>query len=153
MTNATETGRIDYARHAPDMFRSMLAFSQAAAQGLDPVIAELVKIPASQINRCAFCLDMHTADARKAGESDRRIFLLDAWQEVRDLYTPKERAALALTEAITLLTDGFVPDEVYERAAEHFDDAELARLVGAIVAINAWNRFGVTFRRQPGGAE
>jgi AhpD family alkylhydroperoxidase len=152
-TNAAEIERIDYGKHAPDMFRTMLAFSQAAAKGLDPVIAELVKIRASQINRCAFCLDMHVTDARKAGESDERIFLLDAWQEVRGLYTPKERAALALTEAVTLLTEGFVPDEVYARAAEHFDDAELARLVAAIVAINAWNRFNVTFRTQPGGAK
>jgi AhpD family alkylhydroperoxidase len=128
----------------------MLAFSQASAKGVDPVIAELVKIRASQINRCAFCLDMHITDARKAGESDQRIFLLSAWEEAPGLYTDKERAALALTEAVTRLTDGFVPDEVYDRAAAHFDEVELSRLVGAIVAINAWNRFNVTFRTQPG---
>ncbi|MFI1095109.1 carboxymuconolactone decarboxylase family protein [Streptomyces sp. NPDC020917] len=155
MTNAPEITRTrsDYARHAPDMFRSMLAFSNAAAKGVDPVIAELVKIRASQINRCAYCLDMHIADARKAGESDERIFLLSAWEEVEGRYTEKERAALALTEAVTLLTEGFVPDEVYARAAEHFDEGELARLVAAIVSINAWNRFNVTFRTQPGGAK
>ncbi|MFJ5613815.1 carboxymuconolactone decarboxylase family protein [Streptomyces sp. NPDC093221] len=141
--------RVDYAKHAPDAFRAMLGFSQAAAKGLDPVVAELVKIRASQINRCAFCLDMHIKDARKAGESDRRIFLLSAWEEVDGVYSEKERAALALTEAVTLLTDGFVPDEVYARAAEHFDADELARLGAAIVAINAWNRFNVTFRTQP----
>jgi AhpD family alkylhydroperoxidase len=152
MTNAPEITRTrgDYARTAPDMYRSMLAFGQAAGKGLDPVIAELVKIRASQINRCAFCLDMHVADARRAGESDDRIFLLSAWEEVEGRYTEKERAALALTEAVTLLTDGFVPDEVYARAAEHFDEAELARLVGTIVSINAWNRFNVAFRTQPG---
>lgn len=129
----------------------MLAFSQVSAEGLDPVVAELVKIRASQINRCAFCLDMHITEAREAGETDERIFLLSAWEEVEGVYTDKERAALALTEAVTLLTEGFVPDEVYERAAAHFDDGELARLVSAIVAINAWNRFNVTFRTPPGG--
>jgi AhpD family alkylhydroperoxidase len=144
--------RVDYARHAPDAFRAMLGFSQAAKKGVDPVIAELVYIRASQINRCAFCLDMHINDARKAGESDRRLFLLSAWEEVEGLYSEKERAALALTEAMTLLTDGFVPDEVYARAAEHFDADELARLAAAIVAINAWNRFNVAFRTQPGTA-
>jgi AhpD family alkylhydroperoxidase len=141
---------MNYAKHAPDAFRAMLGFGQAAAKGLDPVIAELVKIRASQINQCAFCLDMHVKDARKAGESDRRIFLLSAWNETEGVYTDKERAALALTEAITLLTDGFVPDEVYARAAEHFEADELARLVAAIVAINAWNRFNVTFRTPVG---
>lgn len=129
----------------------MLAFSQVSAEGLDPVVAELVKIRASQINRCAFCLDMHITEAREASETDERIFLLSAWEEVEGVYTDKERAALALTEAVTLLTEGFVPDEVYERAAAHFDDGELARLVSAIVAINAWNRFNVTFRTPPGG--
>lgn len=128
----------------------MLAFGRAATQGLDPVVGELVKIRASQINRCAFCLDMHVKEARKAGESDERIDLLAAWEEVDGLYTDRERAALALTEAVTLLTEGFVPDEVYARAAAHFDEAELARLVGAIVAINAWNRFNVAFRTPPG---
>jgi AhpD family alkylhydroperoxidase len=129
----------------------MLAFSKVSAEGLDPVIAELVKIRASQINRCAFCLDMHIADARKAGETDARISLLSAWEETDGLYSDKERAALALTEAVTVLTDGFVPDEVYERAAAHFQEGELARLVSAIVAINAWNRFNVAFRTPPGG--
>lgn len=142
--------RAPYAKAAPDMFRAMLAFGRSAVQGLDPVVAELVKIRASQLNRCAFCLDMHITEARKAGESDQRIFLLNAWEEVRGVYTERERAALALTEAVTLLTEGFVPDEVYARAAAHFDEKELSRLVGAIVAINAWNRFNVAFRTPPG---
>jgi AhpD family alkylhydroperoxidase len=148
-----EIERTNYVQQAPDMFRSMLAFSQAAAHGLDPVVAELVKIRASQINRCAYCLDMHITDARKAGETDERIFLLSAWEEVRGVYTDKERAALALTEAVTVLTDGFVPDEVYARAAVHFGEQELSRLVGAIAAINAWNRFNVAFRTPPGGTK
>jgi AhpD family alkylhydroperoxidase len=128
------------------MYRTMLAFSGAAAEGLDPVVAELVKIRASQINKCARCLEMHIAAAREAGERDERIFLLSAWQEAAGVYSEREQAALALTEAVTLLTDGFVPDAVYARAAEHFEEPELVRLVGAIVAINAWNRFNVTFR-------
>jgi AhpD family alkylhydroperoxidase len=140
------SARADYARQAPDVYRSMLAFSKAAADGLDPVLAELVKIRASQINRCAYCLDMHITDARKAGESEQRIYLLSAWEEVPGVYTDKERAALALTEAVTVLSEGFVPDGVYARAAEHFAEQELARLVATIVAINAWNRFSVTFR-------
>jgi AhpD family alkylhydroperoxidase len=147
------TPRGNYGKQAPDVFRSMLALSQAAAKGLDPVVGELVKIRASQINKCAFCLDMHVKDARKAGESDERIFLLSAWEETDGLYTDKERAALALTEAVTVLTDGFVPDAVFARAAEHFDEAELTRLVSAIVAINAWNRFNVTFRTAPGDSK
>lgn len=144
------TERVKYAKQVPDVLRAMLAFDEAAVKGLDPVLAELVKIRASQINRCAFCLDMHTREARAAGETDQRIDLLHAWREVDGLYTDRERAALALTESVTVLTDGFVPDEVYERAAGHFDPAELARLVSAIVAINAWNRFSVAFRTPPG---
>lgn len=152
-TTSTTAGtqRSEYSKHAPDMFRAMLAFSKAASQGLDPVVAELVKIRASQINHCGFCLDLHVADARKAGERDERIFLLNAWEEVHGLYTDKERAALALTEAVTLLTEHFVPDDVYARAAAHFDEDELVRLVATIVAINAWNRFSVTFRVPPSG--
>jgi AhpD family alkylhydroperoxidase len=144
------TQRGSYAKQAPDVFRSMQALSQAAKKGLDPVVALLVDIRASQINKCAFCLDMHVKEAREAGESEERIFLLNAWEEVDGVYTDKERAALALTEAVTLLTEDFVPDAVYARAAEHFDESELARLVSAIVAINAWNRLNVTFRTPPG---
>ncbi|MFC4036372.1 carboxymuconolactone decarboxylase family protein [Streptomyces polygonati] len=143
--------RLNYGRQTPDVFRAMMAFSQASAKGLDPVLVELVKIRASQINRCAYCLDLHLAMARKAGESEQRIDLLTAWEEVPGVYTEKERAALALTESVTLLTDGFVPDAVYERAAQHFDDDELAALVSVIVAINAWNRLNVAFRTPPGG--
>nr|WP_239502114.1 carboxymuconolactone decarboxylase family protein [Streptomyces qinglanensis] len=132
------------------MMKGMYAFQQAAsAAGLEPVIGELVKIRASQINRCAYCLDMHLADARKAGESQLRLDLLAAWEESGDLFTEREQAALALTEAVTELTDGFVPDAVYARAAAHFEEAELAALIGQIVAINAWNRFNVTVRGLP----
>jgi AhpD family alkylhydroperoxidase len=144
------TQRGKYSTQAPDVFRAMLALSRASAQGLDPTVGELVKIRASQINKCAFCLDMHVREARTAGERDERIFLLEAWRETDGLYSAKERAALALTEAMTLLTEGFVPDAVWEEAGAHFDEDELARLVGAITAINAWNRLNVAYRVAPG---
>lgn len=138
----------------PQVYRSMAAFQAAAAEGLDPVIAELVKIRASQLNKCAFCIDMHLNDARKMGESQVRLDLIAAWEEAPGLYTEKEQAALALTEAITRLDGGtpqghFVPDAVYERAAKNFDETELAHLISQIVAINAWNRFQVTTRAIP----
>ncbi|MFF4601990.1 carboxymuconolactone decarboxylase family protein [Streptomyces sp. NPDC001339] len=144
---------IRWARLAPEAYKAMIALDAAARKGLDPALVELVKIRASQLNRCAFCLDMHIADARKAGETEQRVYLLSAWEEADGFYTEKERAALALTEAITVLTDGFVPDAVYERAAAHFEDAELAQLIAMITTINAWNRFGVSTRMTPGQAE
>ncbi|MFI7384562.1 carboxymuconolactone decarboxylase family protein [Streptomyces sp. NPDC049813] len=132
---------------------AMVAFGAAAKKGLgDPVLAELVMIRASQINECAFCLDMHVEIAvEKNGESAKRIALLNSWSEAGDLYSERERAALALTEAITVLTDGFVPDETYARAAEHFSETELAHLIAAIAAINSWNRLMVSRRIEPGG--
>ncbi|MEU2711013.1 carboxymuconolactone decarboxylase family protein [Streptomyces sp. NPDC007205] len=132
--------------------QAMAALSAAAKKGLgDPVLAELVMIRASQINHCAFCLDMHLKAARGNGESEDRVQLLNAWEETEDLYSERERAALALTEAVTALTEGFVPDEVYERAAKHFDEAELAHLIGLISVINGWNRLMVSRRTAPGG--
>ncbi|MEV7792647.1 carboxymuconolactone decarboxylase family protein [Streptomyces sp. NPDC087512] len=141
--------------------QAMSALSAAAKRGLgDSVLAELVMIRASQLNHCAFCLDMHLALAREGGESEQRLGLLDAWEEAEDLYTERERAALALTEAVTVLAGGtsrttsgggFVPDAVYERAAAHFTDGELAHLVGLIAVINGWNRLMVSRRIPPGG--
>ncbi|MFI2202330.1 carboxymuconolactone decarboxylase family protein [Streptomyces sp. NPDC020192] len=142
--------RLRWAQHAPEVYKAMIRLDTAARQGLDPKLYELVRIRASQINRCAFCLDMHTKDALAAGESVERIVQLSAWEESRHFYTGKELAAIELTEAITVLTDGFVPDEVYDRAAKHFEEAELAQLIAAITVINAWNRFGVTTRMTPG---
>ncbi|MGW5663421.1 carboxymuconolactone decarboxylase family protein [Streptomyces sp. NPDC003758] len=144
------TPRMDWGKHAPEVFRTMVRLDAAAGQGLDPKLRELVKIRASQLNHCAFCLDMHTKDALAAGESVERIIQLSAWEESRHFYTEKEVAALELTDAVTVLTDGFVPDEVYEKAAKHFEEAELAQLIAAITVINAWNRFGVTTRAVPG---
>ncbi|MFI2759752.1 carboxymuconolactone decarboxylase family protein [Streptomyces echinatus] len=144
------TPRLNWAEHAPDVYKAMIRLETAARQGLDPKLYELVKIRASQLNHCAFCLDMHTKDALAAGESVERIMQLSAWEESRHFYTAKELAAIELTEAVTVLTDGFVPDEVYAKAAGHFEEAELAQLLAAITVINAWNRFGVSTRMVPG---
>ncbi|MFD7323762.1 carboxymuconolactone decarboxylase family protein [Streptomyces sp. NPDC059875] len=142
--------RLNLAEQLPDFYRAMIRLEQAAAKDIDPTLYELIKIRASQINRCAFCIDMHTKDALAAGESVERIVLLSAWEESRHFYTERELAALALTEAVTVLTDGFVPDEVYAQASAHFDPTELARVIAAITVINAWNRIGVTTRLTPG---
>ncbi|MFE5962933.1 MULTISPECIES: carboxymuconolactone decarboxylase family protein [Streptomyces] len=145
-----EPQRISVSQLLPDVYKAMVRLDIAARQGLDPVLVELVKIRASQLNQCAFCLDMHSKDALAAGESAERIIQLSAWRESRHFYTAKELAALALTEAVTVLTDGFVPDEVYAEASRHFEETELAQLIAAITVINAWNRFGVTGRLAPG---
>ncbi|WP_189957482.1 carboxymuconolactone decarboxylase family protein [Streptomyces alanosinicus] len=144
------TPRMQFAQHAPEVYKAMIRLDAAARQGVDPTLYELVKIRASQLNHCAFCLDMHTKDALAAGERVERIVQLSAWEESRHFYTAKELAAIELTEAVTVLTDGFVPDEVYERAAKQFEEAELAQLIAAITVINAWNRIGVTTRMVPG---
>ncbi|MFR9728835.1 carboxymuconolactone decarboxylase family protein [Saccharopolyspora sp. MS10] len=153
MTNDREpehSPRLDLAGLAPEFYKSMVRLDTAARKGLDPVLLELVKIRASQLNHCAFCLDMHSKDALAAGESVQRIVQLSAWEESRHFYSAKEIAAIELTEAVTVLTDGFVPDEVYDRVAEHFDETELAHLIAAITVINAWNRLAVTSRGVPG---
>ncbi|WP_406093438.1 carboxymuconolactone decarboxylase family protein [Streptomyces sp. NBC_01013] len=147
---AEHTPRMQWTQHAPDVYKAMARLEAASRKGLDPVVAELVKIRASQLNHCAFCLDMHTKDALAAGESVERIVQLSAWEESQHFYTPKEVAAIELTEAVTVLTDGFVPDEVYAKAAKHFDESELAHLISAIITINAWNRFAVSTRMVPG---
>ncbi|AGP57162.1 hypothetical protein M271_28525 [Streptomyces rapamycinicus NRRL 5491] len=141
---------MQFAKAAPEVYKAMVTLDAAARKGVDPTLAELVKVRASQLNHCAFCIDMHTKDARAAGEAEDRLYLLNAWEEAGDLYTEKEQAALALTEAVTVLTDGFVQDEVYERAAKHFEERELAQLIALIFTINAWNRIGVTTRMAPG---
>jgi AhpD family alkylhydroperoxidase len=144
------TPRLELAKFAPEVYKAMIRLDAAVRKGIDPTLNELVKIRASQLNHCAFCLDMHTKDALAAGESVERIIQLSAWEESQHFYSPREIAAIELTDAITVLTDGFVPDEVYERAAEHFDPTELAHLIAAITAINVWNRFGVSTRGVPG---
>lgn len=142
--------RLDYAAVAPEAMKAMLAFHRYSQQcGLEPGLLELVKIRASQINQCAYCLDMHTKDARHLGESEQRLYCLSVWRET-PFYTPQERAALALTEAVTTLPNGPISDELYQEASCYFSELELVNLVMAIIAINGWNRLSVTFQTVPG---
>jgi AhpD family alkylhydroperoxidase len=150
MTTATEalTPRLKIWREAPDIYRAMEALS-AAAGGADQTLDDLITIRVSQLNGCAYCIDMHTKDARVSGETEQRIYALSAWRET-PFFTPRERAALALAEAITNLGDGHVPDEVYAEAAMHFDAAELSRVIWWIAIVNTWNRIAITTRIVPG---
>lgn len=140
--------RIALPATTPEVYRAMVAFGQAAEDGLEPGIVALVKIRASQMNGCAFCIDMHTKEARTAGESEQRLYVLPAWRGA-PFFTDRERAALALTEAVTFLADDRVPDDVYAEAARTFDETELSHLLWTIAAINAWNRLGVSTRMTP----
>jgi AhpD family alkylhydroperoxidase len=141
--------RVSVAKAAPDAYKAMLGLQgYVNTSDIEAPLLELVKIRASQINGCASCLAMHVRDARKAGESDERMHLLNAWDE-SPIYTERERAALAWTEAVTLVTDGHVPDEIYETARAQFSEKELVDLTMAIIAINGWNRLAISFRRPP----
>lgn len=141
--------RIDFSKAHRASYRAMLALqAQVNESGLEKPLMELVKIRASQINGCAFCLDMHARDARAQGEREVRIHLLPAWREA-PVYSGRERAALAWTESLTLVASSQVPDDVYEQARAQFNEEELVQLSLAVVAINGWNRLCVAFRRQP----
>jgi AhpD family alkylhydroperoxidase len=138
--------RLNYPKTSPATYQALLALQAAVDKSsLEKQLLELVKIRASQINQCAFCIHMHTRDARKAGVSEERIYLLDAWCE-SPLYSERERAALAWTEALTLLPETGAPDEDYALVVAHFSEEETVSLTLAIGAINLWNRFGVGFR-------
>lgn len=142
--------RIEYQKVAPAVFQAMRAFETFVRScGLEPTLLELIKIRASQINSCAYCLDMHTKDARAQGESEQRIYALNAWRET-PFFTESERAALAWTEAVTLVATSQVPDEVYAPMRRHFSEQEIVTLTAAVVAINGWNRFAICFRSVPG---
>ncbi len=142
--------RIEHHRVAPRGLQAMLDLQKYVNEsGLEHSLLELVKMRASQINGCAFCLDMHSKDARAAGETEQRLYLLDAWEET-SLYSPRERAALQWTEAVTRVADGHVPDEAFRAAREHFSEEELVNLTYALVAINGWNRLCIAFRVQAG---
>jgi AhpD family alkylhydroperoxidase len=142
--------RIDLYRPWPAGYKAMLAFEAAVADsGFDPDLLELVKIRVSQVNGCAYCIDMHTKDARARGESEQRIYALNAWWEA-PFFTDRERAALALAESITKVAETHVPDDVVDEARRHFDDTELTQLVFAVTVINAWNRLSVTGRPMVG---
>lgn len=140
--------RLDFLSDA-DTVKAMMGVENQIAKGtLEPLLKELVRLRASQINGCAFCLDMHSTDARKAGESDRRLATVAAWRET-PFFNERERAALEWTEALTLVSTDRVPDAVWESVRPHFTDAELIQLTLAITAINSWNRFSIAFRKMP----
>jgi AhpD family alkylhydroperoxidase len=143
--------RIDSTKYRPTALgRAMIALQrEVEASGLEHALLELVKIRASQINGCAYCIDMHTKDARALGETEQRIYALSAWQET-SFFSDRERAALEWTESVTRVGDTHVPDEVYARVRQHFSEDELVSLTFALVAINGWNRLAVAFRIPPG---
>ncbi|GAB3161628.1 carboxymuconolactone decarboxylase family protein [Amycolatopsis stemonae] len=147
------TTRVNFAKTAPKAFKALIGFDAAARAGLDPALVELVRIRASQLNRCAYCLHMHTSDARKAGESEERLHMVQVWHEATHFFTEKEQAALALTEAVTLVSEGGVPEDVYARAAGEFGDEELAQLLALICTTNTWNRIAITTAKVPGTDE
>lgn len=145
------TARINLMNVSPGIIHAMLGLEKEVGKGgLDNKLLDLVRMRASQINGCAYCLDMHSKDARAAGESEQRLYGLSAWRET-PYYSARERAALEWTEALTLITQGHVPDDVYERVRQEFSEDELAHLSLAIVAINGWNRLNVAARTVPGG--
>jgi AhpD family alkylhydroperoxidase len=142
--------RINLMNVNPGILHAMLGLEkQVSKGGLDDTLLNLVRMRASQINGCAYCLDMHSKDARAAGETEQRLYGLDAWRET-PYYSARERAGLEWTEALTLVTEGHVPDDVYERVRQEFSEDELAHLSLAIVAINGWNRLNVAARTVPG---
>lgn len=142
--------RLSYAKAFPEGVHALLELERAIkSSGLEPSLLELIKTRASQLNGCAYCIDMHTKDARAAGETEQRLYALSAWEET-PFFTPRERAALAWTEAITNIQQGHAPDAVYEEARRHFSEQELARLTFAIGQINFWNRLAIGFRVEPG---
>ena len=142
------TQRLNYIKASPAAYQAMLALQAAVDKsGLEKLLVELLKIRASQINKCAFCLHMHTKDARKAGETEERIYLLEVWRE-SSFYSARERAALAWTEALTLLPQQGAPDDVFAWMKAQFSETEIVDVTLAIGAINAWNRIGVGFALQ-----
>jgi AhpD family alkylhydroperoxidase len=152
---APRAGRLPFGSRAPGFLRALIQLDRAATKeldlaGIDPRVRELVRIRASQLNGCAYCIDMHTKDARAIGESEQRIYALPAWRET-PFFTDRERAALAFTEVVTLLSDTHVPDEAYMAVAAEYSEQEVAALISLIVMINAWNAVGVATRAwEPG---
>lgn len=145
--------RLDYATLAPEAIAALRRLEAYVRQsGLEKPLLELVKLRASQINGCAYCIDMHTKDARAAGETEQRLYALSAWEEA-PFYTERERAAMAWTETVTLVSETHIPDEAYEEVRRHFSEKETVDLTLAIVAINGWNRLAIGFRAVPGTYE
>ena len=144
------TQRLRYAAVVPEAYRAMRALEDyVRSTSLEPALLELVRLRASYLNGCAFCVDMHTKDARAAGETEQRLYAVPVWRE-GPFFTPRERAALAWTEAVTQLGREGVPDDVYQEARGQFSEAELVQLTVAVVAINGWNRLAIAFRSEVG---
>src|SRR5580698_2864251 len=142
--------RIDARRHAQEAQKAMYALEQyMAACGLEHSLIHLLKMRASQINGCAYCIDMHSKDARALGETEQRLYELDAWRET-PFYTDAERAALAWTETLTLVSETHVPDSVYQEVRQHFNEKEIVDLTFVVTTINAWNRLAIALRAVPG---
>lgn len=145
--------RINYPQKSPELFKAFMDFSAALRNSaIDEKVRDLVQVRASQINGCAFCLDMHVKQAKIAGESELRLYHVAIWRE-SELFAPRERAALAWTEALTRLPEGGVPDELYERVRGQYSEKELSDLTFEVMAINAWNRAGIAFKSVPGSAD
>jgi AhpD family alkylhydroperoxidase len=143
--------RLNFMEVDPKLIKAMFALGAPIAQSsLDPKLIDLINFRVSQINGCAYCLDMHSKDLRAAGETEQRLYMLEAWRE-SPVYSEKERAALAWAEAVTLLTNKDVPDDVFEQARAQFTEQELTALTLAVVAINGWNRLNIAFRTEAGG--
>ena len=142
--------RIEYSHVAPDSAKALYGLENYVQHsGLEPALLDLMKTRVSQINGCAYCLDMHTKDARARGETEQRLYALDAWSET-PFFSERERAALAWAETVTRVAETHVPDEAFEHARQHFTEKELVDLTLAIVAINGWNRLAIAFRKVPG---
>jgi AhpD family alkylhydroperoxidase len=142
--------RLDYTKVSPGALKAMYGLEKYLAESsIERPLRELIKLRASQINGCAYCIDMHWKDARAAGETEQRLYGLSAWREA-PYYTERERAALEWTESLTLIADNHVPDEVYEHTRRQFSDQEMADLTIAVTTINAWNRIAISFRSEPG---
>jgi AhpD family alkylhydroperoxidase len=143
------TQRVDFYKSSPEAIKAMVGLEQRIGKSsLEKGLVELVRLRASQINGCAYCMDMHTADARKAGEDDRRLATISAWRET-PFFTDRERAALAWTESLTLVSTDHVPDGVWDAVNPHFTSEEITDLTLLVVAINGWNRFSIAFRKTP----
>ena len=147
------TQRLNYAQQSPELFKKFMEFSMALKNSvIEDELHDLVQIRASQINGCAFCLDMHVKEAKIHGESELRLYHIAIWRE-SNLFVPRERAALAWTEALTKLPEGGVPDEIYERVRGQLSEKEISDLTFLVMAINAWNRASIAFKAVPGSAD
>lgn len=149
-TKKNDQQRIAYAKHAPGGIEALSKLeAYIRSTGIEEELIELVKLRASQINGCAFCIDMHTKDARSRGESEQRLYGLSAWRET-PFYSERERAALAWAESVTKISEDHVPDEVYDQVKMYFTEKEMVDLTLAVIAINSWNRLAISFRTPPG---